>query len=209
MLLGERTRHLYVQQGPDGTDGIDGGSDAEGADQEPRSHPALSNATLVHSSPYGKESRTAVGLRLGTGTGLTARDLLVTQFRGGAIRAGSRTALLFEEGESGVESAILHKNGYRPGSGQVRGGIGAGVEFEDKDPKLRNVRYEANPDPRPKSGSPALKADDEAEPPAEGEEPAEEQYIGAFGTAENWLEEWTFFGPEADYDAQAAGGAEE
>ena len=82
------------------------------------------------------------------------------------------------------------------------------MEFEDEDPKLRNVRYEANPGPRPKSGSPALKADDDGEPPAEGEEPGEEQYIGAFGMEENWLEEWTFFGPESDYDAQAVGSGE-
>ena len=190
-------RHLYVQQGPEGVDGIAGGNDAEGHDREPRSHPALANVTLVHSSPDGARSRTAAGLRLSTGSGLTARNLLVTGFGGGAIDAGSRSALLFEEGESGVESAILHRNGYR--SEQVRGGIGSGVEFKDEDPKLRNVRYEANPDPRPKSGSPALERGDDEEPPAEGEASTNDAYIGAFGE-ENWLEEWTFFGPESDYD---------
>ena len=115
-----------------------------------------------------------------------ARDLLVTRFGGGAIAAKGRAALLFREGESGVANAILHRNGYR----QVRGGIGSGVEFADRDPGLRNARYEANPDPRPESGSPVLGTGD-----------AEHQYIGAFGEW-NWLEEWTFFGPESDYRAE-------
>ena len=44
-----------------------------------------------------------------------------------------------------------------------------------------------NPDPRPKPDSPALKA-------------AGEGYLGAFGRKDNWLEEWTVFGPESAYD---------
>ena len=77
-------------------------------------------------------------------------------FGGGAIAADGRAALLFSEGESSVARALLHRNGYRSGDGQVRGGIVSGVQFEDRDPKLRNILWEANPDPRPKPGSPAL-----------------------------------------------------
>ena len=195
-------RHLFVQHGPGGTDGIRGANDPEGHDFEPRSLPALSNATLVHSNPYGESERRAVGLRLETGSGVAAANLLVTRFGGGAILASSRSALLFGEAESMVTDAILHRNGYRSGSGQLRGGIPSGVDFGDHDPKLRNVRWEANPDPRPEAGSPALLESMPSSESSDGGETAPgEQYIGAFGE-ENWLEEWTFFGPESGYDTR-------
>ena len=195
-------RHLFVQHGPGGTDGIRGANDPEGHDFEPRSLPALSNATLVHSNPYGESARRAVGLRLETGSGVAAANLLVTRFGGGAILASSRSALLFGEAESMVTDAILHRNGYRSGSGQLRGGIPSGVDFGDHDPKLRNVRWEANPDPRPEAGSPALLESMPSSESSDGGETAPgEQYIGAFGE-ENWLEEWTFFGPESGYDTR-------
>ena len=39
-----------------------------------------------------------------------------------------------------------------------------------------------------------------------GEESSPPDYIGAFGKDENWLEEWTLFGAETDYDPQEADG---
>ena len=135
--------------------------------------------------PYGRREREAVGLRLGTGSGVTARDLLVTHFGGGAIEASGRSAQLFTEGESSVASALLWLNGIRP----VKFPIQDAVEYTDTNPRLRDVRYFANPDPRPKVGSPALLEEGEG-------------YIGAFGRTANWLEEWTVFGPESDYDTR-------
>ena len=61
------------------------------------------------------------------------------------------------------------------------------MQVDDRNPRLRDVRDYANPDPRPKPSSPAL---------ADGAE----GYIGAFGQEENWLEGWTVFGPESVYD---------
>ena len=52
------------------------------------------------------------------------------------------------------------------------------------DPMLRNVRREANPDPRPRPDSLA----------------GPSRAAGAF-SERNWLEEWTFFGPESAYRA--------
>ena len=211
--------HLFVQHGSGGGDGIDGASDEQGWDLEPRSLPTLANVTLVHSYPYGKREREAAGLRLRTGSGVTVRDLLVTRFGGGAIDAGQRAALLFEEGVSSVSSSLLYRNGFRPLRGSLHRGTGTGIEFTDRDPKLRDVRYVPNPDPRLKPGSRALKEDDpelpqaadgEADPDGEeSEEPAEPDYIGAFGKDENWLEEWTLFGPEADYDTRAGDGSDD
>ena len=58
---------------------------------------------------------------------------------------------------------------------------------------LRDVRDFSNPDPRPKANSPARRK----VPPSDREPAPEWEYIGAFGQQENWLEEWTVFGPES------------
>ena len=175
--------HLYVQQGSGGLHGLTGGNDEQGHDLEPRSLPALSNVTLVHTQPYGKRERRAVALRLSTGSGVLVSDLLTSRFLAGAIDARGRSALLFGEGVSAVRGALLYRSDPRP----LRGGIQNAVEFIRKDPKLRDVRDFANPDPRPKADSPALADEGDG-------------YIGAFGRTENWLEEWTVFGPESVYD---------
>ncbi len=209
--------HLFVQHGRGGTEGIDGAGDEQGWDLEPRSLPALSHVTLVHAYPYGKRERKAAGLRLRTGSGVRAADLLITPFRGGAIAAGPRATLLFSEGESSVASSLFWLNGIRQVPGRLREQVGSGIEFLNRNPMLRDVRYAPNPDPRPKAGSKALKPREaeesngrvegssegpdgrEAEGPEQGE-PKAPNYIGAFGQDSNWLEEWTLFGSEADYD---------
>ena len=178
--------HLYVQHGPQGLHGLDGGNDEQGHDREPRSLPTLSNVTLVHSQPYGRRARRAAGLHLRTGSGLRARDLLASHFGGGGVQAGPRASMLFTEGESSLAGALLYLNGA--GRGQLRGlGLRDALEYIARNPDLRDVRYFANPDPRPKPDSPALADEGEG-------------YIGAFGRKDNWLEEWTVFGPESVYD---------
>ena len=122
---------------------------------------------------------------------MTARDLLVTRFAGGAIDARGRSALLFGDGESTISDALLYLNGVR----QLRSGVADAVEFSDRDPKLHDVRYFANPDSRPKVGSPAL-------------DEGGVGYVGAFGKTENWLEEWTLFGKESDYDTRETNDAD-
>ena len=180
--------HLYVHHGSRGYDGLAGRNDDQGHDLEPRSVPTLSNVTLVHAWPYGRRERAAVALRLSAGSGVRVRNLLATRFSGGAVEAGGRSRLLFEDGESSVDSALLFLNG----SPQMRDGLRVAVEFADRDPKLRDVRDFANPDPRPKTGSPALTNGGEG-------------YIGAFDEEDNWLEEWTVFGPESAYHLQERG----
>ena len=180
--------HLYVHHGEGGTDGIGGRGDEDGYDREPRSHPTLSNVTLVHARPYGPREREGIAVRLRYGSGLTARDLLATRFLGGGIRAAGRAYLLFDEGESSVASALLYLNGFR----QVPDEFADAVEFIGKDPKLVDVRDFPNPDPRLRPDSPAL--------PVEGA-----GYIGAFSRTENWLQEWTVFGPESMFDLRERG----
>ena len=181
--------HLYVQHGQGGVDGLVGANDDQGYDLEPRSLPTLSNVTLVHARPYGRRERRGVALRLSTGSGVRISELLATRFGHAAIDARGRSAWLFHEGESSVTGALLWLNG----APQLRGGIQNYVDFIGyRDPKLRDVRDFANPDPRPKADSPALHEEGEG-------------YIGAFGRKENWLEEWTVFGPESVYDLREVG----
>ena len=184
--------HLYVQHGSGGLVGLAGGNDEQGHDREPRSLPTLSNVTLVHSSPFGSSGRTAVALSLFSGSGVSVSDLLATGFRGGGIKAVGRSALLFRDGESAVSDALLYKAGFRP----LRGVPRDAVEVISEDPRLREVREFPNPDPRPKADSPALWE----LPPLDRLPAPGRNYIGAFGDRENWLEEWTVFGPESVYD---------
>ncbi len=178
--------HLYVQHGPRGLHGLDGGNDEQGHDREPRSLPTLSNVTLLHSQPYGRRARRGAGVHLRTGSGLRASDLLASHFGGGGVQAGPRATMLFTEGESSLAGALLYVNGN--GRGQLRGlALRDALEYVNRKPDLRDVRYFANPDPRPKPDSPALADEGEG-------------YIGAFGRKDNWLEEWTVFGPESEYD---------
>ena len=187
-----RASHLYVQQGNEGLDGLAGGNDEEGYDREPRSLPTLSNVTLVHARPFGSRARRAVALRLASGSAVNIRDLLATGFRGGGIKAGGRSSLLFGEGESVVSGALLHSAGIPP----LRGVPRDAVEVISRDPKLRDMRDFPNPDPRPKADSPALRE----LPPSDREIAPGWNYIGAFDSRKNWLEKWTVFGPESTFD---------
>lgn len=75
-------------------------------------------------------------------------------------------------------------------------------------PLLRNTRLEGNPDPRPLDASAAGLIGMGVTPPAVvGDDcycgPVTDpsaSFIGGFGQDDNWLEEWTFFGPEDNYD---------
>ena len=180
--------NLYVQQGRGGGDGLYGGHDEEGHDREPRSLPTLSNLSLVHAMPYDRLSNGAVALRLSAGSGVKAYELLATGFRGGAIDAHVRSAMLFDEGESEVSGALL----WNIGSPLLRNGIKDSVDFSVKNPKLRDVRDFANPDPRPKLVMSTFTFE-------------RKHYIGAFDWDKHWIEEWTVFGPESVYDLRGAG----
>ena len=187
--------HVYVQHGREGGDGLAGAHDPEGHDREPRSHPTLSNVTLVHAAPYGQNARKAVAVQLSTGSAIRAYDLVATHFGGGAIEASGRSRLLFLDGESSVYGALLWLNG----APQVPRGFADAVEFSASNPELRDVRDFANPDPRPKTSLSVVNyvLDVEAYNRA--------GYIGAFHWEENWLDEWTVFGPESLYDLRERG----
>jgi len=125
--------------------------------------------------------------------------VLLTGFGGDALDVRDNSPSLFSDGTSSIANAIIHSNGGSTGADQIAGDVASAVEYMDVDPMLVNVRFEGNPDPRPMLGSPALLIGNAATPPGTGSLDTSAQFIGAFGD-ENWLEEWTFFGDEFDYD---------
>ena len=178
-------RHLYVWQGSGDGDAVHGRNLDSGPDRQPRSHPQLANLTLTAATGAAGRAGRGAGLRLQAGSALTATRLLVLGFaRSAALVADPRSGQLFEDGASAVTDSIQHRN-----LRAHRGWSGAGVKFRTETTlKLRNAGTDPNHDPRPKGSLEALEDSD-----------GEAAYVGAFGE-ENWLEEWTVFGPESVYD---------
>ena len=194
-------QQLYLQQSPAGRGcGIWGGHDELNFDALPRSSPRLYNITVVSGSGHGATgSELGKGICLGSGSALTARNALVMGFASGAIDMRDNSGSLFLDGTSSFASAILSANGSRGDNAQVNGGGDGIVQYRDVAPLLVNVGNGANPDPRPLLDSPALMIGAGSVPPSDGVLETDAQFIGAFGR-ENWLERWTFFGAETDYD---------
>ena len=187
--------HLFVRQGPQGGHGIS--AVGSGGDTVAAGWPVIQGATLVGGGPREFSGVASDGIRLRKGARLKAESLIVTGFAGSAIGAGGAEGGEFLAGRSGVRNAIIHSNGGLYGVAQVAASVAPYVDFLDMDPRLRNVRYERNPDPRPRIDSGAMRRNAlEGAPVADGigENPA---YTGAFG-AWDWTEEWTVFGRESD-----------
>ena len=194
-------QHLYLQQGPEAIAGIRGTAGEPALQGGP---PELWNATLVGGynvavpggSP-GTLQRIGPGIVLEGEASLTVCNVFATGFGGYAIDGSVAS---FVGGSSSVLSAILTTSGFRHrGASQVRSRFEPYVEYIRANPDLLNIRYEANPDPRPRSGSIALQLGQATMPPFEERYSRAAHYIGAFGE-KNWLEEWTFFGPERDFE---------
>ncbi len=195
-------QYIFIQQDPQGDNGIEADNDSSGFDRMPRSHPMLYNVTMVGGLEQDLNSTSGDGMRIRVGTAITARHVILTQFGGDALDVRDNSPGFFMDGTSSIENSIIHMNGAKMGDAQIKGGVESMVDFMDVEPMLVNVRYEANPDPRPMVGSPALMAGAGATPPSDGALDTSAQCIGAFCNGENWLEEWTFFGDEFDYDVQ-------
>ena len=195
-------QYIFIQQDPQGDNGIEADNDSSGFDRTPRSHPTLYNATMIGGLQQDENSTSGDGMRIRVGTAITARNVILTGFGGDALDVRDNSPSLFTDGTSSIENSIIHANGAQMGTAQIKGGVESMVGFMDVAPMLVNVRYEANPDPRPMVGSPALKIGAGATPPSDGALDTGAQCIGAFCNGENWLEEWTFFGDEFDYDVE-------
>ncbi len=191
-------QHLYVRQGAQASAALRGRAGA-GA---PPAGPALRNVTLVGGYMLGAPGGAPGTLRsIGPGIVLegeatvTLSNVLAAGFGGPAIDA---PAASFAEGRSRIAGALLSHSGYRDRHAQVRAELEPWVQYTHADPDLVDIRHGANPDPRPRSGSAARKLGTAVAPPFDPRFAAGADHAGAFG-GRNWLEEWTFFGPERDY----------
>ena len=194
---------FVLQDASQGDRGIEADNNEEGQDSLPRSHPQLWNVTMVGGLAHSAVNSSVVsnqGIVLRLGTAVTGRNILVTGFGGVAVDVMGNSPGLFTDGTSSITNAIIHDNGGRVGDAQINGGVEALVEYMDVDPMLVNIRYEANPDPRPMAGSYAFTLGASSTPPSDGTLDTGALCVGAFCNGENWLEEWTFFGDEDDYD---------
>ena len=195
-------QHLYVQQGAQAAAALHGRADGAAGGN---AGPTFYNATLVGGynirvpgGAPGSQRSIGPGILLDEEAAVTARNVLATGFAGFAIDGSTAS---FASGRSSFSHGVLAGSGYRyGGSSQVPGRFGPYVKYTSEDPALFNVRYAANPDPRPRSGSVALRLGTAAVPPHAARFSPAAHFVGAFRTR-NWLEEWTFFGPESDYEA--------
>ena len=196
-----KAQYLFIHQDPNGDNGIEADNDSLGFDRTPRSAPQLYNVTMVGGLFQDDNSTSGDGMRIRVGTQIDARNVILMGFGGEALDVRDNSTAFFEQGTSSLQSAIITGNGALEGDAQIRGVAAEHIGYVDVDPQLVNVRYEANPDPRPMVGSEALVFYNATSGAGAGFD-AEAHCIGAFCNGENWLEEWTFFGDEADYDAQ-------
>ena len=184
-----RVQNLFILQDAGSDNGIEADNDSQGFDRTPRSHPVLNNVTIVSAGNAGKD-----GMRIRVGTAITARNVIVTGVTGQAVDVRDNSSDLFNSGASSIANCIMN-GAVTPDSVEL--------SCMDAAPMLRNVRYEGNPDPRPVDGSPAARIGAGAAMPSDGFFDTSAQCIGAF-CEDNWLEEWTFFGAEEDYNTAPA-----
>lgn len=193
-------QHVFLQQGSAaGGCGINGANDALAFDALPRSAPTVYNVTLSRDTAQGRPALSGgCGILLHRGSALIARNVIVEGYPADAIILRDHAESLFLDGTSSFSNAILHGGAGRASGALLEEGLAALVDYRAVDPLLVSAALRPNPDPRPRLDSPALKAAVAAVPPFDGLLDTSAQCIGAFCDS-NWLEEWTFFGSEADY----------
>ncbi len=186
-------QHLYVQQ--DGlAEGcaIEAGRSGPTVAHSPGSGPRLYNLTLV--GPGEDAEGCQVGIRFRGTAAATVRNLAATGFGAGLGFENELVGREFVAGSGSISHVIFE------GAAAHFERAAAGARHVDGAPALVNVRWDPGPDPRPRWGAAALQVGAAAVPPSDGWLDTSAQYVGAFGGG-NWLEDWTFFGPESAYAA--------
>ncbi len=181
-------QHLYVQQDASATGCGIVAERAHGAD----AGPSLFNLTLVGAGEDAAGCQ--AGLLFRGQAEATVRNLAVTGFRTGLGFEGERARRKFEARDGSISHVIFE------GAAAHFEGSERGIAHLDEDPKLINVLWGPGPEPRPRWGAAALRVGAAAVPPSDGWLDTNADYVGAFG-AGNWLDAWTFFGPESAYAA--------
>jgi|GEM_PF-833731 len=191
-----------VQDSVDGDAGYEGDGNENGFLNEPRTDPQFWNVTWIGDPITGNR-------------GLRVRRGHLGAFVNNIVHGFGNVGYQPSDDSSGadVRSTIfwLNDGGATTLADQIDpdglATVTADPNNESVAPRLRNVRYEGNPDPRPLDASPALAIGKAVTPPSvpgggycgQIADPSG-SFRGGFSQDENWLEEWTFFGPEDNYD---------
>jgi hypothetical protein len=177
--------------------GIEADNNENGFDNEPRSNPDLRNATFVGSSVGNRP------ILLRRRTAAQISNFVLLNFAND-LEAADSSVDLVDDGTTSFTNMILWGNNGAFDATQIDANIRTTLSADPTlffaDPKLRNVRYEGNPDPRPLEGSPATQIGAFSTPPSDGCFDTWGQCVGGF-CQDNWLKEWTFFGTEEQYAA--------
>ncbi len=198
---------LFLLHGPGAGDcAIEGRDSNVGPGGLPLGGPRLYNVTAVGNETAGASSDPpACGLRLHRGGAATARNIILTGFSAGSIVQQGNSASALGNRLSSLSHAILQAHPSWDEDSRVPGGTDGQTVHLDADPKLVNIQFYGNPDPRPKLESLARTIGAGATPPSDGFLDTSAQWIGAFHDS-NWLEEWTYFEPEPESGTESAAG---
>ena len=152
-------QHLYVQQGQEGGSAIQGTAAGQAT---PERTPTIYNATLVGGYYWaigpgvpGSLATIGPGILLNGGAAVTLRNLMVLGFADHALDAHDSSPMHFVSGRSSLRNAIFFSNGAKRRARHVPSDVASYVDYLWSKPNVVNVRYEPNPDPRPKGGSAA------------------------------------------------------
>ena len=160
--------------------------------------PLIYNWTIVGAGKEKANDDNNDGLYIRRNSQARFANVLVTNFGNYSVVVdGSGSIGHFTSGASFVRNSIFHggKGGYahRTGSGTTAQPIPAEWNTRASDPQLTSIAF-VTPDPRPKSGSPALTgAADPAQDSMSKGFFTSAPYVGAFDGSNNWLAVWTNF----------------
>jgi len=191
---------LIMQDHVQGDRGWESDNSAAGRDDEPRTHPTVRNVTFIGTAEGNR------GFLSREGNSFDLKNFIFMNFGNDGFEENhEETTAAREAGLTTMQYGTFWNNaGGAVGAAQIDSAVRdwvsvqTGIQFVN--PMLRNTRYEGNPDPRPMEGSPVLTIGESVAPESDGFFDTSASYVGAFGPSDLWIEEWTFFGDEADYD---------
>ena len=190
-------QYFFVRQSPvQGDQGLEMDNNELGPNNEPRSNPQLFNVTLVGSQAAD------LGFLLRLGAAMELSNCVITGFGEFGVSMVDDPTLAQVDDKTLRNCTFWDNAGSNTIEGMIRSNNLAYVSSQPGimavDPRLRNTRWEPNPDPRPADGSPVFAIGASASAPSEGFFDAGAFYQGAFAE-DLWIEEWTRFGDESWY----------
>jgi hypothetical protein len=202
-------QHGLILQDATGDNGLEADNNEDGINNEPRSHPRFWNMTIIGNPA------TDLGALFRLGTAVSLRNCIIANFGEFGMEITNDSVPQIAAGNLVVDNCTFWDNaaGEETLAAQLEANAATYLSGQDNvtaaNPLLRNIRNEGNPDPRLLDGSPLGLVGAGATPPAVDEPDGDSDILfhfdtwatwqGAFNASVNWLDEWTFFGPEEAY----------